>query len=352
MRLPCATIAGDVAAHDRGSHLLIALDSLVVLKDGLIEETGSPALVFSAPASAYAKKLHAAVPSLNPDHYAALRAAGLRSIGADRGAAPKIAVSAVTKTFTVDGRALTAVDNVSFTVAAGTTHALVGESGSGKTTTIRLLLGLEQPDSGDISVGGEKITGRSQGALHGTLRPVWRRIQLVYQNPFTSIDPTWKVAHLVRDPLDRFKIGTRKERAERVREALANVGLGAHLLSRKPATLSGGQRQRVAIARALVLKPEVIVLDEPTSALDVSVQADIIGVLLSLQAELGLTYVFVSHDLALVRQLAHTVSVMHRGRIVEHGTVADIFDNPRQPYSRLLLGSIPSGIACVAGACH
>jgi peptide/nickel transport system ATP-binding protein len=148
----------------------------------------------------------------------------------------------------------------------------------------------------------------------------------------------------VREPLDRFKIGTAKERGERVRESLADVGLGEHLLSSKPGAPSGGQRQRVAIARSLVLKPDVIVFDEPTSALDVTVQANIIEVLLSLQANLGLTYVFVSHDLALVRQLAHTVSVMHRGRIVEHGTVTDIFDNPRQPYTRSLLASIPSGV--------
>ena len=138
-----------------------------------------------------------------------------------------------------------------------------------------------------------------------------------------------------------------QKRAERVRGSLAGVGLGEHWLSRQPGALSGGQRQRVAIARSLVLKPDVIVLDEPTSALDVTVQADIIEVLLSLQANLGLTYVFVSHDLALVRQLAHTVSVMHRGRIVEHGAVTDIFDNPRQPYTRSLLASIPSGVAHV-----
>jgi len=139
------------------------------------------------------------------------------------------------------------------------------------------------------------------------VRAVWRHLQLVYQNPFTSLDPTWKVEQLVREPLDRFGIGTRKERVERVREALADLGLSEHLLSRKPGALSGGQRQRVAIALSLVLKPDVIVLDEPTSALDVTVQAGIIEVLLSLQANLGLTYVFVSHDLALVRQLAHTV---------------------------------------------
>ena len=151
----------------------------------------------------------------------------------------------------------------------------------------------------------------------------------------------------MREPLDRFKIGTPKERVERIREALAEVGLGEHLLSRKPGALSGGQRQRVAIARSLVLKPDVIVLDEPTSALDVTVQADIIEVLLSLQANLGLTYLFVSHDLALVRQFAHTVSVMHRGRIVEHGAVTEIFDSPRQPYTRSLLASIPSGVTHV-----
>jgi peptide/nickel transport system ATP-binding protein len=237
---------------------------------------------------------------------------------------------------------------VSFTVPGGTTHALVGESGSGKTTTIRLLLGLEQPDTGTISVGGEQLTGRAPRSL----RAAWRQLQLIYQNPFTSLDPTWTVEQLVREPLDRFKIGTRKERNDRVREALASVRLGEHLLSRKPGALSGGQRQRVAIARSLVLKPDVIVLDEPTSALDVTVQADIIEVLLTLQAELGLTYVFVSHDLALVRQLAHTVSVMHRGRIVEHGTVADIFDHPRQPYTRALLASIPSGVARVVHVQH
>ncbi|ANF59295.1 dipeptide ABC transporter ATP-binding protein [Halotalea alkalilenta] len=315
-------------------------DSLVVLKDGVVQEAGRTAAVFSSPASAYAKKLHADVPALNPDRFAELRDTGFHRRGADAGETPKIEVNAVTKTFTVDGETMTAVDAVSFTVPAGTTHALVGESGSGKTTTIRLLLGLEEPDTGDISVAGEQVTGRT----HESLRAVRRHLQLVYQNPFTSLDPTWKVEQLVREPLDQFRIGTAKERAERVREALASVGLGEHLLSRNPGALSGGQRQRVAIARALVLKPDVIVLDEPTSALDVSVQADIVEVLLSLQTELGLTYVFVSHDLALVRQLAHTVSVMHRGRVVEHGTVSDIFDNPQQRYTVSLLESIPSGV--------
>ncbi len=311
-------------------------DSLVVLRDGLVQEGGETASVFASPRSAYTKKLRADVPALNPDRYARLRDIGSRRL--DSPDAPKIEVRGVTKTFNLDGKVLTAVDDVSFSVATGTTHALVGESGSGKTTLIRLLLGLEAPDTGSIAVAGETITGRARGSL----RLVRRHLQLVYQNPFTSLDPTWTVERLVREPLDRFGIGSGAERAARVRAVVADVGLGDHLLRRKPQALSGGQRQRVAIARSLVLKPDVIVFDEPTSALDVSVQADIIGVLLSLQAELRLTYVFVSHDLALVRQFAHTVSVMQRGRIVEDGSTARVFFGARHPYTAALVGSQPS----------
>ncbi|WP_134768567.1 ABC transporter ATP-binding protein [Nocardioides sp. 1609] len=312
-------------------------DSVVVLKDGRVQEAGPTAQVSGAPTSDYARRLHADVPALNPDRYA-----GLRDVGAARRALsedeePKIVVRGVSKTFTVDRKQLTAVDDLSFAVPAGTTHAIVGESGSGKTTTIRLLLGLETPDTGEIIVAGERVDGRS----HAQLRAVRRHLQFVYQNPFTSLDPTWKVERLVREPLDRFKIGTKDEQREEVRRAVDAVGLDHTLLGRRPDALSGGQRQRVAIARALVLKPDVIVLDEPTSALDVSVQADIVQVLLTLQADLGLTYVFVSHDLALVRQLAHTVSVVRRGKVVEEGTVAQIFDAPREDYTRVLLDSIP-----------
>ncbi|MDQ0456732.1 dipeptide ABC transporter ATP-binding protein [Rhizobium paknamense] len=318
---------------------------LVVLKDGLVQESGETASVFSAPASPYARKLHADVPALNPDRYARLRDPGFRHLASEDKRQAKIRVEGLSKTFDADGRAVRAVDDVSFSIPAGTTHALVGESGSGKTTTIRLLLGLDQPDRGTIEIAGQSVKGRSKEAL----REVWRHLQFVYQNPFTSLDPTWKVENLVREPLDRFSIGTATERQERVREALAHVGLAEHLLSRRPQALSGGQRQRVAIARALVLKPDVIVLDEPTSALDVSVQAEIVDVLLTLQAKLGLTYVFVSHDLALVRQLAHTVSVMHRGRIVEQGSVTEIFGAPQQAYTKALLSAIPSGAGRSAG---
>jgi len=314
-------------------------DSLVVLKDGVVRDAGPTAAVFAAPGSDYTRRLHADVPALNPDRYRRLRDTGQDRLIDRSGDRPKIEVAGLHKTFTVRGKALRAVDDVSFTVEAGTTHALVGESGSGKTTTIRLLLGLEHPDEGSITVAGTEVAG----GTHASLRALRRHLQLVYQNPFTSLDPTWKVESLVREPLDRFRIGTRRERTGLVREALHSVGLDDELRTRKPAALSGGQRQRVALARALVLRPDVIVLDEPTSALDVTVQAGIVEVLLSLQAELGLTYVFVSHDLALVRQLAHTVSVMRQGRIVESGTVGTIFGRPREPYTRTLIDSIPGG---------
>ncbi len=339
-------------------------DSLVVLRDGTVQEAGPTTELFAAPSSGYARELQADVPALNPDRYRALRegrsaavaardvdlaaTAAAAALAAREHAAvaasedapatvPKIELRGVTKSFTVEGRRLTALDDVSFAIERGTTHALVGESGSGKTTAVRLLLGLDQADDGEILVAGEPVHGRSAAGL----RAVRRHLQLVYQNPFTSLDPTWRVERLVREPLDRFRIGDRAERAGRVREALAAVGLAEHLLSRRPAALSGGQRQRVAIARALVLRPDVLVLDEPTSALDVTVQADIVEVLVRLQAELGLTYVFVSHDLALVRQLADTVSVLHRGQVVEAGPVEQIFARPEREYTRRLLESIP-----------
>lgn len=312
-------------------------DSLVVLRDGAVQEAGPTARVFAAPRSGYARELQADVPALNPDRYRALR--DERAVpGVASAAEPKVELRGVTKSFTVEGRRLTALDDVSFAVPRGTTHALVGESGSGKTTAVRLLLGLEQADDGEILVSGEPVHGRSAKDL----RSVRRHLQLVYQNPFTSLDPTWRVGRLVREPLDRFRIGRPGERPALVREALAAVGLAEDLLSRRPAALSGGQRQRVAIARALVQRPDVLVLDEPTSALDVSVQADIVEVLVRLQAELGLTYVFVSHDLALVRQLADTVSVLRRGRVVEAGPVDRLFAHPEHDYTRRLLSSIPA----------
>ncbi|WP_144830459.1 ABC transporter ATP-binding protein [Microbacterium sp. BH-3-3-3] len=312
-------------------------DEIVVLKDGRIQEAGATRAVFAAPASAYTRQLQADAPALNPDRYRRdLDDRGVDAWTTDT-ASTRIEVREVSKSFVVDGAPRPAVSGVSFRVPPGTTHALVGESGSGKTTTVRLLLGLDTPDAGEIRVDGEPVTGRTPAQLRG----IRRHLQLVYQNPFTSLDPTWSVGRIVREPLDRYRVGTRAERVTAVAEALDAVGLSTHLARRRPDALSGGQRQRVAIARALVLEPDVIVLDEPTSALDVTVQAGVFDVLRRLQRERGLTYLFVSHDLALVRQIADTVSVLKDGRVVEAGRVADVLSHPREAYTRALIDAIP-----------
>lgn len=320
-------------------------DSLVVLKDGAVQENGAARDVFASPRTEYARSLQADVPALHPDRYRRKRTlltqandGGFRTDTAPSPTAQlQIDVRGVTKSFPAGGKDVLACDGVSFSVERGRTHALVGESGSGKTTAVRLLLGLEQPDGGDITVAGQSTSGRSRADV----REIRRHLQLVYQNPFTSLDPTWRVGRIVREPLDQFGVGTKAERTHRVSEALEAVGLPSDVASRRPAHLSGGQRQRVAIARALVVRPDVVVLDEPTSALDVSVQAGILELLTTLQHELGLTYLFVSHDLALVRQVADTVSVLRRGQVVEDGPVEEIFHRPRHPYTRALLGAIP-----------
>jgi peptide/nickel transport system ATP-binding protein len=321
-------------------------DTLVVLKDGVVQERGASWQVFAAPKSQYTRELQADVPAVNPDRYrightaaaarhgesATTRSTGTRSTGT------QIDVRSVSKTFTVGARRVVAIQDISFSVERGTTHALVGESGSGKTTAVRLLLGLEQPDAGEIVIGDESVRSHSRGQW----RLLRRHLQLVYQNPFTSLDPTWRLEQMVREPLDRFGVGDKADRRDRVREALHSVGLPESMLSRRPTHLSGGQRQRVAIARALVLRPDVVVLDEPTSSLDVTVQAGLIDLLFRLQSELGLTYLFVSHDLSLVRQLADTVSVLQRGRVVEDGPAGEIFSQPQHPYTKALLDAIPA----------
>ena len=307
-------------------------DHLIVLKDGVVHEAGPSRTVFATPTSDYARELQADVPAINPDRY--------RSIHVARNTTERNALGNQIEVRSVSKRCddVAAVDDVSFTVQRGKTHALVGESGSGKTTTVRLLLGLERADGGEIVVGDAVVNGHSRSQW----RSVRRHLQLVYQNPFTSLDPTWRVGRIVREPLDRFGVGDKAERRERVAEALASVGLAPEMIARRPTNLSGGQRQRVAIARSLVLRPDVLVLDEPTSALDVTVQAEIIDLLFRLQGELGLTYLFVSHDLSLVRQLADTVSVLQQGRVVEAGPVERIFSAPEHPYTRALLEAIPS----------
>ena len=337
------------AHHPRPGDRRRAGDSLVVLKDGVIQEAGRTASVFSSPTSAYARKLHADVPALNPDRYAELRDPGIplpqdqRRRGAeDRGQRRHEDLHG--RRQDADRRRRRVVHR------PGWHHARAGRR-----------VGLGQDDDDPAAAWARATRHREHLGRRRTGQPVARPSRCARSGATFSSSTRTRSLRSTRPGRSSSWCASRstasrseprKERVERVRDALADVGLGEHLLSRKPAALSGGQRQRVAIARALVLKPDVIVLDEPTSALDVTVQADIVEVLLSLQANLGLTYVFVSHDLALVRQLAHTVSVMHRGRIVEHGAVADIFDNPRQPYTRSLLASIPSGVAHAAPAPH
>jgi peptide/nickel transport system ATP-binding protein len=308
-------------------------DSLVVLRGGSVVESGPTSTVLRNPSQAYTVNLRESVPALNPERYARRR-----ETRGDQVPDAAVAVDGISRTFTTAGRSVAALSELSFHVPRGTTHALVGESGSGKTTAIRILTGLEAPDAGSVRIGDRELVG-----LRGRERKaVYRQLQLVYQNPFTSLDPSWSVGRIVREPLDRFRVGDRNERRDRSREALGSVGLDDSVLGRRASTLSGGQRQRVAIARALVLRPEVLVLDEPTSALDVSVQAEIFDLLFELQVSLGLTYVVVSHDLALIRQVADTVTVMRRGAAVESGPVAHVFGSPEHEYTRALLAATPT----------
>ena len=236
--------------------------------------------------------------------------------------------------FSSSKREILAVDDVSFDVFSGETMALVGESGSGKSTTARLILRLLDCSSGKITFGGVDLASASGNSL----REARRRVQMVFQDPFASLNPRLSARQLVAEPLRIQKMSDREDRVEFL---LDRVGLSPSEWDRRPDEFSGGQRQRIAICRALVLQPEMLVLDEAVSALDVSIQAQVLNLLGELQDELQLTYLFISHDLAVVRQLADTVAVMFAGRIVEHGSAADIFGSPRHPYTRALLEAIP-----------
>ncbi|TFI45815.1 ABC transporter ATP-binding protein [Rhodococcus sp. 1R11] len=303
-------------------------DRLVVMSGGEIVETGPTAEVLANPTHPYTQKLLAAAPSLN----STLRPA--RTVAGD----PILSVSSVSKRFAIGrGVHLDAVRDATITVERGRTVSVVGESGSGKSTLARIAIGLETPSAGTVTFDGIDVTGL-RGAARRELR---RRVQIVYQNPYASLNPKLRVGEIVREPLDAFKVGTSRDRSARAAELLDQVALSSDHLARRPAELSGGQRQRVAIARALALAPEVVVLDEPVSALDVSVQAQILSLLGDLQSEFGLSYLFISHDLAVVRQISDTVAVMQSGVIVEYGSTASIFDNPQQEYTRELLAAIP-----------
>jgi peptide/nickel transport system ATP-binding protein/oligopeptide transport system ATP-binding protein len=242
----------------------------------------------------------------------------------------------VVKHFPARGRAVVhAVDGVSLTVAAGETLGIVGESGSGKSTLARLVLRLLTPTSGAIRFAGDDIARSSRREL----RAIRRRMQIVFQDPYSSLDPRMTAQAIVAEPL-RIA-GRAREIADRVPEVFELVGLGSEHSGRFPHELSGGQRQRVGIARALVVSPELLVLDEPVSALDGSIQAQILNLLAELQGQLGLAYLFIAHDLSVVRHLADRIAVMHLGRIVETGTAAELFDAPAHPYTQALLSASP-----------
>ncbi|TSD48796.1 ABC transporter ATP-binding protein [Rhodococcus sp. KBS0724] len=304
-------------------------DRILVMQGGRIVESGRTAEILENPQHEYTRKLLSAAPSLS---------SGPVDRPVRQDTTPLLTLSGITKRFNVGrGSSITAVNDVSLTVPRGQTVSLVGESGSGKSTTARIAVRFEQADAGTITFDGRDIT-RVKGS---DLRELRRKIQLVYQNPYASLDPKLSIVDIVAEPLRAFKVGSRIEQQARAAELLDQVALPGQFSSRKPAELSGGQRQRVAIARALALKPDLLVLDEPVSALDVSVQAQILALLDDLQRELGLTYLFISHDLAVVRQISDIVGVMQSGQLVEIGTTTEIFDNPRHDYTRTLLGAIP-----------
>ncbi|WP_250639410.1 ABC transporter ATP-binding protein [Frankia sp. AiPa1] len=367
-----------LVTHDLG----VAADRaqrIAVMSRGRIVETGPTARILDDPRDPYTRSLLRAAPSLSAtrdlrpvvsarpaaaltktvpsaDSDAGKNGAqhGSRDGGQEaaaltpaapagtNGARPLVVADNLVKDFplprTAGGaRTLRAVDEVSFTISPGETLALVGESGSGKSTTARLVLRLADPTGGRILFDGDDVT-RAGG---GRLRALRRRAQLIYQNPYASLDPRFTIDEVITEPLRVFHVGDRASRAARARDLLDRVALPASVLERRPAELSGGQRQRVAIARALALAPELVVCDEPVSALDVSVQAQVLELLGELQSDTGVAYLFISHDLSVVRQIAHRVAVMRSGRVVETGTTTELFAHPEHEYTRTLLDAIP-----------
>jgi len=235
------------------------------------------------------------------------------------------------------GTRVVAVDDVSFRIEEGETFGLVGESGSGKTTTGRCLLRLIEPTSGSVTFRGSNVLSMSASELRATRR----QMQIVFQDPYSSLNPRMRAREIVEEPLIIHGIGTRADRRARVAELFGLVGLDHVHLERYPHEFSGGQRQRIGLARALALTPSFVILDEPVSALDVSVQAQVVNLLMDLQQQLSLTYLFIAHDLRLVEHICSRVAVMYLGKIVEMGTAVSIFASPQHPYTRALLSAIP-----------
>jgi peptide/nickel transport system ATP-binding protein len=323
-------------------------DRIVVMRGGRIREDRAVGEILSRPEDEYTVRL---LEEAAPARAAAPVAGALAAVDGLDGQAAGYALEArgLVKVFGRSGAEHRAVDAVSFGVRPGTTFALVGESGSGKSTTARMLMRLLDPTEGTVLVHGRDVTG-----LDGRgKRELWRTLQLVYQNPDSALDPRLRIRDIIAEPLVNFGLGTRADQRGRVAELLEQVNLPERAAAARPMELSGGQRQRVAIARALALGARTLVLDEALSALDVLTQAQILALLEELQRELGLTYLFISHDLHVVERISHEVGVMRRGRLVETGPTGSIFSDPQHEYTRLLLGSNPGHrLRALAGTPH
>lgn len=354
-------VAVMLITHDLGLAAERA-DHLVVMYRGRVVESGPARDILKNPEHPYTKRLVSKAPSLASQRLSSVRAREevrehaiqtaaeiAREIAQSEsefgeGRSDIIVVENLTKYFTLRGAKpwqkvdFAAVDDVSFSLQRGTTTAIVGESGSGKSTVARMVLDLLPPSSGRVLFDGRDLRDLNSKKERLKLR---RQMQPVFQNPYASLDPLYSIYQSIEEPLRTHDVGTKKEREARVRDLLDKVSLPTTVMSRYPGELSGGQRQRVAIARALALEPEVVICDEAVSALDVLVQAQILELLNDLQAELGLSYLFITHDLAVVRQIADNVVVMQDGRIVEAAPVMEVFDNPRRDYTRKLLDAIP-----------
>ncbi|MGO2520722.1 MAG: ABC transporter ATP-binding protein [Microbacterium sp.] len=323
-------------------------ERVIVMHRGKVVEQGDARQILEDPQHPYTQSLVAAAPSVA---VARLQPAAFRVEDRDAAAsapAPAggpaasdniVEIENLTKVYPVRGRGddFVAVNDVSLVIPRGETVAIVGESGSGKTTTARMLLKVVEPTSGLIKYEGKDISSLSRAET----RDFRQRVQPIFQDPYSSLNPMFTIERLIGEPLEFYKRGSSAERRKRVRQLLDDVALPQSMLRRYPAELSGGQRQRIAIARALALSPDLIVCDEPVSALDVLVQDQILTLLGDLQSEYGLSYLFISHDLAVVRLISDYVCVMKDGALVEAATSEEIFTNPRDPYTRRLLASIP-----------
>ena len=342
--------------HDMGVVAEVA-DRTVVMLQGKAVEADSTEAIFERAQNPYTRALIAAVPRLGegsekgPQHFPILdRASGTIVPGRDRpdtvqhDGRPVLEVKQLVKTFDIPGGLFSgptgrvhAVENVSFDLRAGETLSLVGESGCGKSTTGRAIMRLIEPQSGEINLDGVDIRALDKERM----RDMRRHIQMIFQDPYASLNPRINIGDAIAEPFLTHKLGTRKQAREKAMDLLERVGLSADMASRFPSQFSGGQRQRICIARALSLEPKVIVADESVSALDVSIKAQVVNLMLDLQEQFGLSYLFISHDMAVVERISHQVAVMYLGEIVEKGPVGAVFGNPQHPYTKRLMAAVP-----------